>query len=148
MSFIVILPPTNLDPGTQWFAKYSSTGTGSALCLDKTMGAHLFESPVRKYTSSNSMVSSCVPIWNPCSAMFHSSIICSRRRISFFIFCILKNLKRPQFLNVARVQGLLKETTSLRSCSLYFHSIMIISEVTCNHQQPKFINHIFSVIFG
>jgi hypothetical protein len=62
ISLIAILPPTSLAPGTQWFSRYSFTGTGSALCPDKTMGTPIFERPVRKYTSSDSMVRSYIPI--------------------------------------------------------------------------------------
>ena len=148
ISLISIFPPTNLAPGTQWFARYSSTGVGSAYCSVKNMGAPHFERPVMKYTSSNSMVISCIPIWNPCSTVFHKLIMYSRRRTSFFIFCLLKNLRRLQFLNAALDQGIWKVTTWLRSCSLYFHSIMTFSEFTYNHHQSKVISHAILTIFG
>jgi hypothetical protein len=107
---------------------------GSTLCLDKIIRAHLFERLFRKYTSYKSMVRRCVPIWNPFSATFHISIIYSRRRICFFIFCILKYLRRLQFLNAARDQGFFKTTTLSSSCFISFHSIMTFSKFTYNHQ--------------
>jgi hypothetical protein len=129
MSLIGSLPPTSLAPGIQWRARYTSTCSGSALCPEKDMGTPLFERPVKKYTSSNSMVKSCVPIRNPYSATSHRVIICSSNKISFFIFFNLKNLIKPQARNAACVRGLLKEAKSSISCSLSFHSIMV-AEVT------------------
>ena len=148
MSLIAILPPTSFDPRTQWFAKYSSASTGSFLCPDKITGSPLFEISVKKHTSSNSMVRSCVPIWNPYSVAFHKPIIYSRRRTSFFIFCILKNLRRLQFLKAALDQGLCNVATSLISGSLSFHSVMTFVEFTYNQQQEKVISHAILTIFG
>jgi hypothetical protein len=135
MSLIAILLPTSLAPGTQWFARYSSIGVRSTCCPVRAMGAPLFERPIIKYTSSNSMVRSCVLIWNPSSATFHNPIICSRRRTSFFIFCILTYLRTPKSLNVDIDRGIFKESTSSSSFSLYFHSSMIVSEITYINNQ-------------
>jgi hypothetical protein len=128
ISLIGILPPTNLAPGTQWRARYTSTCSGNALYPIKDMGTPLFERPVKKYTSSNSMVRSCVPIQNPCSATSQRPIMCSSSRISLFIFCNLKNLSKPQAHNVARIQGLRRVAKSSISCSRSFHSIMIVED--------------------
>jgi hypothetical protein len=133
ISLITILPPTSLAPGTQWFARYSSTGAGSAHYPIKNMGAPLFESLIMKYTYSNSMLRIYITIWNPFFATFHILIICSRRRTFFFNFCILTYLRRPKSLNVDIDQGLHKAPTSSSSCSLSFHSSMIVSKITCNH---------------
>ena len=144
ISLIGILPPTNLSPGMQWRAKYMSTCSGSTLCLENDMGTPLFERPVKKYTSSNSMVKSCVPIQNPCFTTSQRPIICSSNKISFFIFCNLKNLSKPQARKAARVQGLRKAAKSSISCSLSFHSIMI-AEVTYKTKRNK-ETHYFHVL--
>ena len=136
ISLIGILPPTSLAPGTQWRARYTSTCSGSTLYLEKDMGTPLFEMPVRKYTSSNLMVRSCVPIRNPCSATSHRPIMCSSNKISFFIFCILKNFSKPQARNLAHVRGLRKAAKSSISCSCSFHSIMVV-EITYKTKRIK-----------
>jgi len=131
---IAILPPTSLVPETQWFARYSSTGARSSLYTDKAIGTPLFKRLVMKYTSSNSMVRSCIPIWNPFSTTFHNPIMYSRRRISFFIFCILKYLRRLQFLNETLDRGLCRVSTSSISCPLYFHSSMLPKSLAINNK--------------
>ena len=146
ISLIGILPPTSLAHGIQWRARYTSTCSGSALCLEKDMGTPLFERPVKKYTSSNSIVRSCVPIRNPCSVTSYKLIMYSSRRISFFIFCNLKNFRRPQALNVARVRGLHKAAKSSSSCSRSFHSIMVIAEITYKQKKQRISLFNFSEI--
>jgi hypothetical protein len=128
--------PYHPAPGIQWRARYTSTCSGSTLCLKNDMGTPLFERPVKKYTSSNSMVKSYVPIQNPFSATSQRPIICSSNKISLFIFCNLKNLRKPQARKAARVRGLHKAAKSSISCSLSFHSIMA-AEVIYKTKKPR-----------
>jgi hypothetical protein len=119
ISLIGILPPTSLALGTQWRARYMPTCSGSALCPEKDTGTPLFERPVRKYTSSNLMVRSYVPIRNPCSATSHRPIMCSSNKILFFIFCNLKNFSKPQARNAAPVRGICIRKPSHQSHVLF-----------------------------
>jgi hypothetical protein len=128
ISLIEILPPTNLAPGIQWHTRYTSTCSGNALCPVKDIGTPLFERLVKKYTSSNLMVRSCVPIRNPYSATSQRPIICSSSNTSLFIFCNLKNLSKPQARKVTHVRGLRRAAKSSISCSLSFHSITIAED--------------------
>ena len=137
ISLIGILPPTNLSPETQWRARYMSTCSGNALCPVKAMGTPIFERPVRKYTSSNSMVRSCVSIWNPYSVTSQRPIMCSSNRTSLFIFCSLENLSNPQALKEACIRGLRRVAISSISCSRSFHSIMI-AECIYKTKKSKF----------
>jgi hypothetical protein len=146
ISLIGILPPTNLAPGTQWHARYTSTCLGNALCPVKDMGTPLFKKPVKKYTSSNSMVRSYVPIRNPCSATSQRPIMCSSSRISLFIFYNLKNLSKPQARKAARVRGLHRAAKSSISCSLSFRSIMIAEDTYKTKKIKNFIiPHVFVI---
>jgi hypothetical protein len=128
ISLIGILPPTNLAPGIQWCARYTSTYSSNALCPVKDIRTPLFERPFKKYTFSNLMVRSCVLIRNPCSATSQRPIICSSSNTSLFIFCNLKNLSKPQAHKAAHVRGLRRAAKSSISCSLSFHSIMIAED--------------------
>jgi hypothetical protein len=136
ISLIGILPPTSLAPRIQWRARYTSTCSGSTICLEKDMGTPLFERPIKKYMSSNSMVKIYVPIRNPFSATSHRPIICSSNKISFFIFCNLKNISKLQARNAAHVRGFRKVAKSSISCSLSFHSIMV-AEITYKTKKIK-----------
>jgi hypothetical protein len=110
--------------------------SGITLCPKKYIGTPLFERPVKKYTSSNSMVRSYVPIWNHFSMTSHKLIMCSSNKISFFIFCNLKNFSKPQALNAAHVRGLRKVAKSSISFSHSFHSIMV-AEITYKQKKTK-----------
>jgi hypothetical protein len=130
----------------QWHARYTSTCSGSTLCPVKNMGTPLFERSVKNYTSSNSMVKSCVLIRNPCSATSQRPVICSSNKISLFIFYNLKNLRKPQARKVVCVRGLCKVAKSSISCSLSFHSIMIAKVTYKTKNQEIRYFHVLAIL--
>ena len=111
---MTILPPTKHYPSTQYWETYSFVDYELDRCLDKIMGAPLFESPVRKYMSSMPISSMFDPIQNDFSSLSHSPIKYSSKMTSFLIFCSLKYFSKPSFHRSSFAFGYCKVAISLK----------------------------------